>query len=75
MRWLLLVLALQWSCLIDARGLAIDYKQAVGEDTVAKADTEDISGDNRSDISDTHNMNFIYQFLTGNPTGMFEEIK
>jgi hypothetical protein len=65
---------LQWSCPSDARGLDIDYKQAVGEDI------EDISDDNHSDVGDKHDLNkhdinFIYQFLVGSPTGIFEEFE
>ena len=73
-----LFLAFLWFWPSDARGLDIDYKQAVGEDS--KADIEDISDDNHSDVGDKHDlnkhdMNFIYQFLVGSPTGIFEEFE
>jgi len=74
MLWLPFLLFLQWFGHIDARGLAIDYRQAV-EDNVAKADTKDLSDDDHSGAGDNHNINFIYQFLTRSHADMFEEIK
>ena len=77
-----MLLSLHWTCCtLDARGLVIDLKQQgdgrVHDGEVSPDDDKEHFSDDQSDgghHGKKDNMNFIYQFLLGNLSSLFEDV-